>query len=76
MDLTKLPSIAKFKEGDTVIYLHQRGLIAARFWSRSRQNIVYNVQDITDGHSSIRCKVGEGLLTALPKQRTEEDREE
>lgn len=71
MDLTKLPSIAKFKVGDTVIYLRHPARIVARFWSRSRQNIVYNVQDITDGHSSISHKVGEGLLAAVPKKEVE-----
>ncbi len=68
MDLTKLPSIAKFKEGDTVIYLQRPARIVARFWSHSRQNIVYNVQVISDEHSSISFKVGEGLLKAVPNK--------
>ncbi|MBL7940639.1 MAG: hypothetical protein JNL43_14855 [Flavobacteriales bacterium] len=68
MDLTKLPSIAKFKVGDTVIYLDRPARIVARFWSHSRQNIVYNVQEITDGHGSISYRVGEGLLKAVPKK--------
>jgi|GEM_PF-6631870 len=71
MDLTKLPSIAKFKVGDTVIYLHRPARILARFWSQSRQNIVYNVQTLSDEHSSISHKVGEGLLAAGPTKQEE-----
>ena len=44
MDVTEFSSIAKFKEGDTGIHLRRPVRIVARFWSHSRQNIVYYVQ--------------------------------
>ena len=66
MDLTELLSIAKFNVGDVVLKFGRPHLVLARYYSRRRQNIVYDLRSLEDPHASVDYRVGQGLLQPLP----------
>lgn len=67
MDLTELLSIAKFQVGDVVLKFGEPHRVVARYYSRTRQNVVYDLQSLHDLHARIDPKVGQGLLRPVPK---------
>jgi len=73
MDLTKLMAIAKFKVGDTVLKLGEPYTIVARYYSRSRQNVVYDLKPLDRERTRIDPKIGQGLLTLVPKPQPPEE---
>lgn len=74
MDLTKLMAIAKFKVGDTVLKLGEPYTIVARYYSRSRQNVVYDLKPLDRERTRIDPKIGQGLLKLVPKPEPPEER--
>lgn len=68
MDLTILPSIAKYKVGDVVLKLGRPHRVIGRFWSQKREHIVYDLLTLDEDHPRKDVKVGEGLITPMPKK--------
>lgn len=73
MELTKLLAIAKFKVGDTVLKLGEPYTIVARYYSRSRQNVVYDLMPLDRERQRIDPKIGQGLLTLVPPPKPPEE---
>ncbi|MEO8588396.1 MAG: hypothetical protein ABI432_03430 [Flavobacteriales bacterium] len=74
MDLTKLPSIAKYKVGDVVLKLGRPHRVIGRYWSQRRENIVYDLIELDEDHPRKAVKVGEDLIKFPPKKKEEWDR--
>jgi len=71
MDLTGLPSIAKYKVGDIVLKLGRPHRVIGRFWSQQRGNIVYDLLTLDEEPPRKDVKVGEGLVKPMPKKEEE-----
>lgn len=73
MDLTKLPSIAKYKVGDLVLKLGRPHKVVGRYWSHRRQNILYDLLPLDEDRPRVDRKIGEGLVKPMPKKPGEEE---